>query len=342
MSHNPAITVAVLTPSLSRNAGGIFDAVRRNMVSLDKQGVHVNVLAPTDPFTPVDLPTWHPVAATAFPCIGPSKFGYSPKLRSAIKVLNPDVIHQHGLWTYASTISLRHKRGVVISPHGMLDRWALDNSRNRKRIAAALFETANLKRAACLHALNSREAASIRDFGLQNPIAITPNGADLPRCAEISSAKRPSWLPDDGRKVLLFLGRIHPKKGIAELLAAWAIFKAKSPTLAAKWRVVIAGWDDGDHLASLKKRVQNYMLMGDVIFAGPVYAADKTALFAHADAFILPSFSEGHPMSVLEAWSYALPVLMTDHCNLSFAFASRAAIEISTDPAHLAHDIEVA
>ena len=332
--------VVILTPSLSRNAGGLFDAVRRNAIELNRQGLHAKVLAPADEFTELDRPSWRPVEAEALPFAGPSKFGFSPAIQRRITALNPDVIHQHGLWTYSSCISLRRRRGVVISPHGMLDSWALKCSSVRKNVAGYLFENANLNGAACLHALNTQEEASIRDFGLKRPIAIIPNGADLPTTEEISAAKRPSWLPEDGRRTLLFLGRIHPKKGIMELLRAWAIFKVRSPSLAATWRVVIAGWDDGGHLPQLCKTVENLGLQEDVLFPGPVYNGDKHALLAHVNAFVLPSYSEGLPMAVLEAWSYSLPVLMTDQCNLSFAFRSGAAIEISTQPSKLAAEIE--
>ena len=76
-----------------------------------------------------------------------------------------------------------------------------------------------------------------------------------------------------------------------------------------------------------------------VIFTGPAFGEEKDRLLRQASAFILPSFSEGLPMSVLEAWSYGLPVLMTDHCNLPAGFAANAALRIGTDAESIAEGL---
>jgi poly(glycerol-phosphate) alpha-glucosyltransferase len=181
--------------------------------------------------------------------------------------------------------------------------------------------------AACLHALNHKEAASLRDIGLLNPIAIIPNGVDLP-----SRVSKPCLLPPrlagDDRQTLLFLGRINKKKGVAQLIDAWAHLLALAPQVRSRWRLVIAGWDDGGELEKAKKRMREHRLEQDISFPGPLFGEEKDAALRYASGFILPSNSEGLPVAVLEAWSFKKAVFMTEECNLSEAFGIGCAVEI--------------
>ena len=334
------IKAAILMTSASRAAGGLFNSVRLGAAALVEAGCEISVFCLSDAHTRQDLPQWAPLQPRTFASLGPPSLGIAPKLGRALDETAPDLLHQHGLWSglsvTASQWRRRTKRPVVISPRGMLDPWALANSAWKKRIARTLFEDANLRGAACLHALTEAEARAFRRVGLKNPIAIIPNGTDLPNL-ETSPAPPPDFFGADGRKTMLFLGRIHPKKGIAELLRAWALLRQSCPACAAPWRLVIAGWDDGGHLDALRKLAADLELTDHVMFPGPVFGADKEAAFRCADAFILPSHSEGLPMAVLEAWSYELPVFMTRACNLAEGFENGAAIEVTTDPKSLAN-----
>jgi poly(glycerol-phosphate) alpha-glucosyltransferase len=142
---------------------------------------------------------------------------------------------------------------------------------------------------------------------------------------------------DPVRRTLLFLGRLHPKKGIRELLIAWARIAKDSPGIARSWRLAIVGWDDAGLLEQLRATTKELGLGEDsVVFPGALFGEDKAAALWNADAFVLPSYSEGLPMAVLEAWAHGLPVFMTRECNLPEGFDAGAAIEIRTDPAELA------
>lgn len=225
--------------------------------------------------------------------------------------------------------SRRARCPIVIAPHGMLDPWALRNSGWKKRIAAALYERAHLEHAACLHALCASEAQAIRDFGIRNPIAVIPNGVDLP---DLSGAPvSPPWADrvPQGAPVLLFLGRLHPKKGLRPLIEAWAM--AHEP----EWRLAIAGWDQGGHGAEIEALARARGVRDSILLLGPLHGAQKAAAYRAAAGFVLPSFSEGLPMTILEAWSYGRPVLMTSACNLPEGFETGAALEIETNPAPL-------
>jgi poly(glycerol-phosphate) alpha-glucosyltransferase len=332
----PGIAVAIVGASVSRAAGGIFPIMRAHARELARMGMSVSVLGLTDAFSELDAPAWAPVSPRHFKPVYRG-FAYAPALERELLDAQLDIVHQHGLWLYPSIAVSRWRRRcrrpVVISTQGMLEPWALANSRARKAIAARLFERSNLEHAACLHCSHA-EVEGVRRFGLRNPIAVLPNGADLPRPGE--ACARPGWLADDGRQTLLFLGRLHPKKGIRETLDAWALLAASAPDIARRWRLVIAGWDDGGHAESLVAHARTLRIAGDVIFPGEIFGSEKEAALAHADAFILASHSEGLPMAVLEAWAHGLPVLMTRQCNLPEGFAGGAAIEIAATPSRLA------
>lgn len=323
LSNPKKIAVDFVLPSLSRLGGGIVSSAARLAQNL-MTGADVAVAGLADPFTAEDLENWSPLRPTAFRVLGPRAFGFAPRLAAALRQSPRDLIHTHGLWLYPSIATRKAGRPCLITPHGMLDAWALQNSRGKKRIAAALFENAHLRHAACLHALCQAEAESIRAYGLRNPICIIPNGVDLPSG---SSSEIPPWPHFLSRKkCLLYLGRIHPKKGLLNLLHAW---KAVGQT---EWHLIMAGWDQNRHEEELKTLTQGLGLASSIHFAGPLFGAKKAAAYANADAFILPSVSEGLPMVILEAWAYEKPVVMTAQCNLPEGFSAGAAIRIGIDP----------
>jgi poly(glycerol-phosphate) alpha-glucosyltransferase len=199
----------------------------------------------------------------------------------------------------------------------MLDPWALRNSGWKKRISAALYENRHLRGAACLHALNAAEARAIRDYGLSNPICVIPNGVELPQTRGINSP-----LMD---RVLLYLGRLHPKKGLPALIEAWS--RVQSNALESGWRLKIAGWDQNGHRRDIEALADNLQVRSSVSFVGPQFGEAKSECFETASAFVLPSLSEGLPMSILEAWSWRLPVILTPNCNLPEGVKAGAAIE---------------
>lgn len=328
--------ITVVVDSISRINGGIFEAERRlqQMMAL-LADTSVKVFGMEDEFSGEDLPKWHPIRPQVFRTIGPSAFGYARGLTKSISESDVDVIYSAGLWKYPSMVSLawskQTRKPLLVAPHGMMDPWALNLSRWKKRLAGMLYQNAHLQHAACIRALCSAEAQAIRDYGLKNPICIIPNGIDLPKASdgqrrEIVEPLRK--LKSRGRKILLYLGRIHPKKGLGNLLKAWKMALDLHPLLANEWALAIAGWDQGDHELELQTLAAELQLDSSVVFLGPQFAEAKAVCYRNCDAFILPSFSEGLPMSVLEAWSYGKLVLMTPECNLPDGFRVGAAIKV--------------
>ncbi|MEO0672710.1 MAG: glycosyltransferase [Pseudomonadota bacterium] len=330
--------IAHVLGTLGTASGGLYTSVRRPAQVMSADGWPISVVTPEDG-TPDDIcATWHPTSIYRSSSVGPAAVGISPGISQALKQAGPDVLHQHGLWTplfvAANLWARRTGCPVVISPRGMLAPWALRQSSLKKKLAWTLYQRRQLRRAACLHALTEQEACDVRALGVSAPIAVIPNGVDLPQ-------RSPSA---DGtplaRRRLLFLGRLHEKKGVANLLAAWAEVCTRAPALAAAWQLVIAGWGEPRTERALKQTATELGLDGATLeWRGPVVGAEKDELLASATAFILPSLSEGHPMACLEAAAHGLPVFATAACNLDDFVAARGAIPISTEPKALAQTL---
>ena len=235
-----------------------------------------------------------------------------------------DVIHSHGIWSlvchdaafFSKTLSVPH----VISPRGMLEESALRRSAWKKAIAKYCYVLKNLKAAQCIHALTAQEAMSIRRMGLKNPIAIIPNGISLEpfekaRCGDPLQKRT-------DKKTILFIGRIHPIKGLKHLLTAWARIKNQF----SDWEIVVAGPDDDNHLLELQQVARDNQLEDSVIFRQSVYGKEKEELLHSAALFVLPSFSEGFSMVLLEAMASRLPVVISSSAGCPEVVPARAGL----------------
>ena len=136
---------------------------------------------------------------------------------------------------------------------------------------------------------------------------------------------------------MFYFGRLHPKKGLKELVESWTNGSASQNH---EWHLAIAGWDQIGHEAELRRMVAGRPDAEKIHFLGALSEKDKAAAFAKADAFVLPSFSEGLPMAVLEAWAHAKPVLITPQCNLDVGYQHQAAIRIQPDPESIADGMQ--
>ncbi|WP_297983185.1 glycosyltransferase [uncultured Chryseobacterium sp.] len=336
--------VTFLTTSNSRKAGGLFYSVRNLAINVNKiDDISSNILSCNDEFSAEDLSKYEDLpmpkySIISFPII--KKLGFSLNIHKVLKFLNPDIVHQQGIWMYHSNAANNFRKRKasskkIITPRGMMDEWLSKNSSATKKLINFWYEQENLQSADCFHALNYSEYCSIRKLGFTNPIAIIPNGTTI-----IEWERSINHFTNNRKKTLLFLGRIHSKKGITQLIEALGKIKIASPKIFDKWSVKIAGWEDeGDLLIKLKQKVIDYDLNNDLQFVGSLYDAQKETALKTVDAFILPSFSEGMPMSILEAWSYGLPVIMTEYCNLPEGFKLKAAHQIDTNPKLMAEQL---
>ena len=169
-----------------------------------------------------------------------------------------------------------------------------------------LFQKRDLSRATAFHATAQSEAESIRRLGFKQPIAVIPNGVQLPEVIDCEGVKVGRLGGD--RKTALFLSRINPKKGLPMLLDVWKKLAPKD------WRLVIAGNDDSNHLPVLERQIAKLELTGQVELVGPLFGDDKEQAYLNADFFVLPSYSENFGIVVTEALCYQVPVLTTTGC----------------------------
>ncbi len=296
--------------------------------------IHVDIISVEDEFSAEDRAAWGELSVHLL-ASKHAAFRYAPELSRKLSSLTPNLVHTHGIWTYLSVAVARWSksnggvapRPYVVSTHGMLDPWALQSSRWKKIIAGFAFERRHLENAACIHAINQAEAAAIRAFGLKNPICVIPNGVEIDARNVVKSAS-PPWAAHvvGDRKVLLYLGRLHPKKGLSILLRGWKkAFKHEKD-----WILVIAGWDQGGHRRELEQLSCELKIADSVLFTGSLFGEVRDTAYQNANAFVLPSLSEGQPLVVLEAWSHARAVLMTQECNLPEGFENGAAIRMSS------------
>ena len=231
----------------------------------------------------------------------------SPDLAQA---LNNDatagaVLHAHGLWLapniYPAWTKSRSHRVVklVHSPRGMLGAAALAISSMKKKAFWLVAQGAALRAADCLHATALSELEDIRRAGLKNPVAVIPNGIDLP---DLADGPRPA----SPENIVLSLGRVHPKKGLDRLVRAWAEIEKKFPS----WRLRIVGPAEVGHDKELLSLAQALGLKR-VSIEGPVFGDAKWALLRSADLFILPTLNENFGIAVAEALATETPVIST-------------------------------
>jgi glycosyltransferase involved in cell wall biosynthesis len=248
--------------------------------------------------------TFFPPIATTVPVLGHLKL--SPAMYRGMRrsVISADVVHSHGLWiapnVYAGKAANHGGKSLVVSPRGMLAPGALQFSRMKKRIIWRLWQGPAYRNATLWHATSHQEADDIRGFGINAPIAVIPNGVDL-------TDQLASHAPAKSIRTVLFLSRIHPKKGLPSLIHAWEELSKDRPD----WQLVIAGPDESGHRAALEKTVQQRQI-SRVSFRGPVYGKAKDGLLADADLFVLPTISENFGIAVAEALAAGVPAIVTN------------------------------
>jgi poly(glycerol-phosphate) alpha-glucosyltransferase len=330
---SPLPSIIHVTSWLSRQGGGIPPVIWSLASHIRKAGVECSVAGLEDQWSPQDIPGSIPTVSGAIK--GSSAFGFSPELSAQLRRLaHPgSVVHVHGLWMYPGIagrkLAQRVAGPLVISPHGMLEPWALKNSSWKKSLAARLFEDKNLRSANCLHALCQPEAENFRRYGLRNPIAVIPNGIDVSEIHPLPDRDAlAARIPEiRNRRRVLFLSRLHPKNGLENLLLAWRTLISDFPD----WCLLIAGSGLPEYEHQLRAIVQTSGMNANVFFLGPVHGQEKQQALASADLFVLPSFSEGFSMAILEAAAAGLPVVLTRECNFTGLAAAGGAIEVAAE-----------
>ena len=230
----------------------------------------------------------------------------SKKFKSGLKkiVRNGDIIHNHGLWRMPNIYPLSTKKDkdikIIVSPRGSLSQAALSISKYKKYIFSNLFQQNELlKKCDGFHATSIKEKDEIRKLGYKQPIAIIPNGIDMPLKAKSNFNQK--------KIKYLFLGRIHPIKGLDLLIRTWAKIDNKNISLD------ICGYSEDLNYYKYLKNITNKLNIKNITFSGSVSGESKKQKFIENDIFILPSKSENFGLVVAEAMSYGMPVIVSEN-----------------------------
>ncbi len=237
--------------------------------------------------------------------LGPRRLGRSPEmsrwLSETARIGAVDLIHNHGLWMlpniYPGWVAKRYGVPLMVSPRGTLSEWAMQNGSTIKRVFWPLVQKPVLVAVTCFHATAESEYADIRRMSFRQPVAVIPNGIDIPDLV---------LKPLNESRTLLFLGRIHPKKGIDMLLRAWQAVMVRFPD----WNLRIVGPDNGGYLAKMQVLAAQLRLER-VVFTGVLYGEEKLRAYREASLFVLPTHSENFGMTVAEALAAGTPAIVT-------------------------------
>lgn len=304
------ITVVQVVASLHPRAGGPSRTVVKLTDALAKS-VDLEVLLLSqgrkgEPSVPSACGVDRRIIDSSFPSALSFGLPVWHELSHIAKRKPPSIIHSHGLWLPVNHLTARAaRRGripLIIHPRGMLEPWAMNHQAWKKKSAMALFQRGDLETAMALIATSAQEYENIRQLGFRQPIAVIPNGVELDVPLESDTDR-----VEAGRNVrtLLFLSRVHPKKGLLNLVHAWRKVSASG------WRLCIAGPDEDGHLAEVMALADQLGVAETVEYLGEVDGARKSEIYRDADLFVLPTFSENFGVVIAEALAHGVPAITT-------------------------------
>ena len=305
---------------LWKNTGGPAEVIPAICTAMVDAGADVTLATLAgDSAQSVDDAAAHGVCVLRYPPTIRHTIWYSRELHRHIEhlVSEHDIVHIHGIWQFpdwvAATAARRAGIPYVISPHGLLQPARLKKSRLKKRVATVLADRAMLNQASCLHATAPDEADAFRLFGYRGPIAMIPNGITPAerigpdRAAMLEAAFRRDFPETQGRRLLLFLSRIEPIKGVTTLARAWVECARQFPD----WHLVVVGPDERSHLRDVSAILREGGVLDRTTITGPLYGERKTAAYLASELFVLPTISENFGLVIGEALSHRLPVITT-------------------------------
>ena len=320
--------IGLITAFASGRGGGVAEAVAAQARMIRALGAEAEVFALDDGGGDAARAALAPTPLRLASIVGPGRIGYSPTQMAQLTEARLDLLHLHGIWMHPSRAGAQWARATrrpyLISPHGMLDPWITARGRWKKALARIGYESASWRAAGAFHALTAAEARDIARETGRDDAWVIPNAGP----AAVTVPTR------DRGPELLYLGRIHPKKNLAGLIAGW--LAARRPPAA---RLRIAGWGEDRDVRELHRLLAEAS-DPTITFVGPAFGDAKQRLLEAARFLILPSFSEGLPMVVLEAWATGTPALISENCNLPEGFAAGAALDCGIVPQTIAATIE--
>lgn len=309
--------VCHVVASINENVGGPAYSVTNLAQALAKEQIYSHLFTLDYQNNGKQVPTAN-VKLHSYPATQLATYlrGFQPSASYALQQIAStelDLIHNHGLWMfpnlYARQAAVKNNLPLLISPRGMLEPWSLKNSWFKKLPAWFLYEQQNLQKAIAFHATSDEEAKSIRKLNFRQPIALIPNGVSLPDLINLPGREVLFRLFPEitEKKWLLFLSRIHPKKGIDNLLFVWEKLATQFPD----WHLIIAGPDLIGYQAKLEELIAELELQPQVTFTGMLSGEQKASALCNADLFVLPTHSENFGIAIAESLAYGVPAITT-------------------------------
>ncbi|NDP22500.1 MAG: glycosyltransferase [Paludibacter sp.] len=282
-----------ITSSIDESAGGPSRSVTQTCEEVSKLGVDITIITKrSKKALKVNTSSRLKLSYQSFVSLLFTGIHFSKK--------NVDIIHLQHVWSpyihLMASVAQKNEVPYVISIRGMLEPWIMQRNPLKKKLGLLLYQRNDLKRASVLHATCEMEMNTLRKLGFTNPIAVIPNGINL--------SLVPSPKESFERKRIIFLSRIHKKKGIELLLDAWKLVDT------ADWELLIAGEGKQSYEQELKERITQHKLV-NVQFVGSKYYAEKWDFIRSGDVFVLPSYSENFGIVVAEALAMGVPVITT-------------------------------
>lgn len=332
--------VLVVAPYVTATYGGPGKVVVELTEAIAQSGVEVDLITTNaNGDTPLEVPleAWQEqqgYRVQYFPSWNRQDLIWSPALLGWLlqHVQEYDVVHTHCLFmpiaSIANWICRLRRVPFVMTPHGMLEPWALSQKAWKKRLYYTLIEQPALKAAKAIHVLTSVEAEQVRSLGFDQAIVV-PNGIHR---HEFESLPDPNLFYQQfphtrGKVLILFLGRLDPKKGLDLLAPAFASVYEQFP----QTHLVIAGPDMIGYLPTVQGFFADLNLADQVTFTGMLSGERKLAALAAANFYVCPSYSEGFSMSVLEGMAAGLPCVITEGCNFAEAAEVSQVVEATSD-----------
>jgi len=253
---------------------------------------------------------------------------HTPGLKKTLarKIPDFDLVHIQELWHYpgyiASKIARSRNVPYIVTIHGELNEWNLQQKRLKKQIYMTAIQRGILQKSAALHAITQAESNRIRQLEIETPVAMIPNGIHTEEFENLPDRSQfVSRYPElENRLIVLFLGRIQQKKGLDILAQAFGNLARTRDDV----RLVVAGPDEDNTLTEVKTILKSHGALEKAVFPGMLTGEQKLEALSAADIFALTSYSEGFSVALLEALSAGLPLVITDECNFPEVGDSRA------------------
>lgn len=292
--------VLTFITSISLRGGGPSRSVPMLVKGLSEVGVDITLMT----FRDEDMNT-HAMEGTSARLIIWEQETPIKEIEAFILSEKFDLIQMQSMWATSyhqvAQIARKHSIPYLITPRGMLEPWSLSQKKWKKKLAIRLYQMKDLQKAACIFTTAEMEAKHVRELGVKSAISVIPNGIETDGYACRTSIV-------GVKKQILFLSRIHMKKGIELLLDAFANCHKNF----SDWSVVIVGNGETDYIDSLKKKVKNLELEDCIQILPPVFGEAKTKLYQESSLFCLPSYSENFGMVIAEAMSCGVPIITTN------------------------------